>query len=71
MVAGAGPATVQAAAPAAVQPGGGLPVLVTGGGGFLGRAIVGQLLAAGYRVRSFARGAYPELESLGVEVVPR
>jgi nucleoside-diphosphate-sugar epimerase len=68
VVAGAGPPTVQAAATAAVRPGGGLLVLVTGGGGFLGRAIVEQLLAAGYRVRSFARGAYPELQSLGVEV---
>lgn len=43
--------------------------LVTGGGGFLGRYIVEQLLARGDRVRSFGRGAYPELESLGVEVV--
>ncbi len=69
MVAGAGPAAVQGGtAAAAVQPGGGLTVLVTGGGGFLGRAIVEQLRATGYRVRSFARGAYPELESLGVEV---
>lgn len=43
-------------------------VLVTGGGGFLGRAIVERLLARGDRVRSFARGAYPELADLGVEV---
>ncbi|MEZ5124897.1 MAG: NAD-dependent epimerase/dehydratase family protein [Thermoleophilia bacterium] len=43
--------------------------LVTGGGGFLGRAIVEQLLTAGYRVRSFARSAYPELAAMGVEVV--
>ena len=42
--------------------------LVTGGGGFLGRYIVEQLLARGDRVRSFGRGQYPELESLGVEV---
>ena len=42
--------------------------LVTGGGGFLGRAIVEQLLARGDRVRSFARGAYPALADLGVEV---
>lgn len=41
--------------------------LVTGGGGFLGRSIVGQLVARGDRVRSFARGRYPELERLGVE----
>ena len=43
--------------------------LVTGGGGFLGRAIVQQLLARGDRVRSFSRGAYPEIAALGVEVV--
>jgi 2-alkyl-3-oxoalkanoate reductase len=43
--------------------------LVTGGGGFLGRAIVEQLLARGDRVRVFTRGHYPELTQLGVEVV--
>jgi nucleoside-diphosphate-sugar epimerase len=43
--------------------------LVTGGGGFLGRAIVEQLLARGDRVRSFSRGAYPELAAQGVEVM--
>lgn len=43
--------------------------LVTGGGGFLGRYICEQLVARGDRVRSFSRGAYPELERLGVEVV--
>lgn len=43
--------------------------LVTGGGGFLGRYIVEQLVARGDRVRSFGRGAYPELAALGVEVI--
>lgn len=43
--------------------------LVTGGGGFLGRAIVEQLVARGDEVRSFGRGEYPELTALGVEVV--
>ncbi len=43
--------------------------LVTGGGGFLGRYICEQLIARGDRVRSFGRGAYPELEAIGVEVV--
>lgn len=43
--------------------------LVTGGGGFLGRYICEQLVARGDRVRSFGRGAYPELAAIGVEVV--
>ncbi len=43
--------------------------LVTGGGGFLGRYICEQLIARGDRVRSFGRGAYPELEAIGVEVI--
>lgn len=44
-------------------------VLVTGGGGFLGGAVVRMLVARGERVRSLARGWYPELERLGVEQV--
>jgi nucleoside-diphosphate-sugar epimerase len=43
--------------------------LVTGGGGFLGRAIVDRLLARGVKVRSYSRGAYPELARMGVDVV--
>ena len=43
-----------------------LNVLVTGGGGFLGRAIVQQLVERGDTVRSFSRGFYSELESIGV-----
>ena len=46
-----------------------LTALVTGGGGFLGLAVVEQLLARGDRVRSLARGAYPGLAALGVEVL--
>ncbi len=41
-------------------------VLVTGGNGFLGRAIVEQLLARGDSVRALGRGDYPELRALGV-----
>ena len=41
--------------------------LVTGGGGFLGSAIVRQLRARGDQVVSFSRGQYPELAALGVE----
>lgn len=43
--------------------------LVTGGGGFLGGAIVGRLLDRGWDVRSFARGAYPAMAARGVEVL--
>jgi nucleoside-diphosphate-sugar epimerase len=44
-------------------------VLVTGGGGFLGRAIVKRLRRDGVRVRSFSRQFYPDLETLGVEQI--
>lgn len=40
--------------------------LVTGGGGFLGGAIVRLLHARGDHVRSISRRAYPALEALGV-----
>lgn len=43
--------------------------LVTGGGGFVGGAVVARLLASGAKVRSLARGDYPHLAALGVEVV--
>lgn len=43
--------------------------LVTGGGGFLGRYVVEQLLARGDSVRVLARGDYPELVRAGVELV--
>ncbi len=44
-------------------------VLVTGGGGFLGGAIVRHLVKRGDRVKSFSRRFYPELASLGVEQI--
>ena len=40
--------------------------LVTGGGGFLGLAIVRQLAQRGDEVLSFSRGSYPALDALGV-----
>ena len=40
--------------------------LVTGGGGFLGKAIVQQLLRSGYAVHVFSRQRYPELDRMGV-----
>lgn len=43
--------------------------LVTGGGGFLGAAVVRLLVARGDEVRSLARGSYPELAALGVDTV--
>lgn len=46
--------------------------LVTGGGGFLGRYIVEQLLARAdgpHAVSIFARGTYPELSRLGIDVI--
>lgn len=46
-----------------------MKALVTGGGGFLGKAIVELLLARGWGVRSIARGDYPELRAMGVETI--
>jgi len=46
-----------------------MKALVTGGGGFLGRYIVEQLLARGDEVTVFARGAYPELVELGAKQI--
>jgi 2-alkyl-3-oxoalkanoate reductase len=44
-----------------------MKALVTGGGGFLGLAIVRKLRARGDDVRSFSRSTYPVLDELGVE----
>jgi nucleoside-diphosphate-sugar epimerase len=44
-----------------------MKALVTGGGGFLGKAIVKLLIARGDEVRSFSRNEHPALTELGVE----
>jgi 2-alkyl-3-oxoalkanoate reductase len=44
-----------------------MKALVTGGGGFLGSAIVRKLRSRGDQVVSLSRGTYPELTALGVE----
>lgn len=44
-------------------------VLVTGGGGFLGKAICARLVARGYEVLSYSRGEHAELAALGVRQV--
>jgi nucleoside-diphosphate-sugar epimerase len=46
-----------------------MKALVTGGGGFLGGVIVARLCKRGDLVRSFSRGRYPALETLGVEQI--
>jgi len=46
-----------------------LKVLVTGGGGYLGSAIVTLLVERRYHVRSFSRNHYPELSSMGIEQI--
>jgi 2-alkyl-3-oxoalkanoate reductase len=45
-----------------------MQVLVTGCGGFLGRAIAAQLLRRGDSVRGLCRGDYPELRRAGVAI---
>jgi nucleoside-diphosphate-sugar epimerase len=46
-----------------------MKALVTGGGGFLGGAVVRLLRQRGREVRSFTRSAYPWLDEFGVEQV--
>lgn len=43
--------------------------VVTGGGGFLGRALCSRLIGLGSTVTSIARGDYPELREMGVKTV--
>lgn len=44
-------------------------VLVTGGGGFLGKTLATMLAQRGVKVRSLARGSYPDLDKLGIQTV--
>jgi nucleoside-diphosphate-sugar epimerase len=44
-------------------------ILVTGGGGFLGSAIVRMLVTGGETVRTYSRSSYPHLARLGVEQI--
>lgn len=46
-----------------------MTILVTGGGGFIGRGIVRALIDRGDRVRVMCRGDYPELRRWGVESI--
>jgi len=46
-----------------------MDILVTGGSGFLGRALCAALLARGYRVTSYQRGHSAALDALGVHQV--
>ena len=46
-----------------------MKALVTGGGGFLGGAIISLLRSKGVSVRNFSRKTYPQLEQKGVECV--
>lgn len=46
-----------------------MQTLVTGGGGFLGRYIVEQLVSRGDKVRVFSRKKYVELDALGIETI--
>jgi nucleoside-diphosphate-sugar epimerase len=43
-----------------------MKVFITGGGGFLGKAIIKQLIEKNHEITSYSRSNYPELDKLGV-----
>ena len=43
-----------------------MKILVTGGGGFLGKYIVKGLIEKGHTVSNFSRSSYPDLKEMGV-----
>lgn len=43
-----------------------MKILVTGSGGFLGKAIIKELLSEGHQLSTINRQPYPELEAMGV-----
>jgi nucleoside-diphosphate-sugar epimerase len=44
-------------------------IMVTGGGGFIGSALVRELVKKGYSVTSFSRSDHPDLKSIGVKII--
>ncbi|MCY1718787.1 NAD-dependent epimerase/dehydratase family protein [Prolixibacteraceae bacterium Z1-6] len=46
-----------------------IKVLVTGGGGFVGMALVRRLVQSGYQVSSFSRNIYKEHKQMGVKSI--
>jgi len=45
-----------------------IKILVTGGGGFIGMALIHRLLSSGYKVSTFSRNVYDEHKRYGVEI---